>query len=201
MDNATATIPNDLSPADALRMPLHTRGISLNGWRRRDGLYDIEGELLDTKAYDHVTSLGQARGPGEPLHHMKIRLTVDEAMVVRAIAVAMPQAPFDTCQSGAPPLQKLVGATLGRGWRKAIDEAAGRAAGCTHPRELLPAMATAAFQAIPHYIGWQAKQRGEDLYAADTPPPAFGQCIGWDFDGPAVARVAPKFAGYRPPPR
>jgi hypothetical protein len=132
---------------------------------------------------------------------MKIRLTVDEGMVVHAIAVAMPQAPFDACQSGAPPLQKLVGATLGRGWRKAIDEAAGGTAGCTHLRELLPAMATAAFQAIPHYIGWQAKQRGEDLYAGDTPPAMLGQCIGWDFDGPAVARVAPKFAGYRPPPR
>ena len=181
------------------RVPLHNRRIELQGWRRTDGLWDIEGELLDVKNYDYVTSEGVPRKAGSPVHNMKIRLTVDAAMVVRAIDVAMPATPFAECHGGAAPLQALVGASLARGWRKAIDAAAGGIAGCTHLRELLPAMATAAFQTITHDVGMQKRARGEDPHASDKPPAAFGQCIAWDFDGAVMKRVAPKFAGYRPP--
>jgi len=190
---------NELPEPLPERVPLHRRHIDLQGYRRSDGLWDIEGELLDTKDYPYVNSEGLAHPAGAPLHHMKIRLTVDAAMTVRAIAVTMPTTPFPECQGGAAPLQALVGASVGRGWRKAIDAAAGGVAGCTHLRELLPAMATAAHQAISHDLVMQKRARGEDLYTGDRPPPAFGQCIAWDFDGPVMKRVAPKFAGYRRP--
>src|SRR3954451_8363882 len=39
-----------LSPP-APREMLHRRAIDIRGWRRDDGLYDIEAHLLDTKAY------------------------------------------------------------------------------------------------------------------------------------------------------
>ncbi|VTU36546.1 hypothetical protein H4CHR_03940 [Variovorax sp. PBS-H4] len=189
----------DLPPAEPGRVPLHTRRIEMQGWRRSDGMWDIEGELLDRKNYDYVSSEGQARAAGTPVHNMKIRLTVDAQMTVRAIQVAMPHTPFAECHGGAAPLQGLVGASLMRGWRKAIDEAAGGIAGCTHLRELLPPMATTAFQTVMHDITMGKRDRGEDVYAGDKPPAAFGQCIAWDFDGAVVKRVAPKFAGYRPP--
>ena len=60
-------------------------------------------------------------------------------------------------------------------------------------------MATAAFQTISHDLAIQKQARGEEPFAGDRPPASFGQCIAWDFDGPVVRRVAPKFAGYRPP--
>ena len=191
---------HDLPPAPE-RVPLHNRRIVLQGYRRADGRYDIEGELLDVKDYDYLNSEGETRPAGTPLHHMNIRLTVDAQMVVQAVAVAMPATPFPECHRGEAPLQALVGATLMRGWRKAIDAACGGIGGCTHLRELLPAMATAAFQAITHDLAMQKRARGEDPFASDQPPPSMGKCIAWDFDGPVVARVAPKFAGYRPPPR
>ena len=189
----------DLPPAPG-RVPLHNRRIEMQGFRRADGWYDIDGELLDVKHYDYVSSEGVAREAGTPLHHMKIRLTVDEHMVVRAVVVVMPATPFPECHGGEAPLQALVGATLARGWRKAIDAACGGIGGCTHLRELLPAMATAALQTITHDLVSQKRARGEPVYQGDKPPASFGQCIAWDFDGPVMKRVAPRFAGYRPPP-
>ena len=187
----------DLPPADE-RTPLHQRRIAMQGWRRADGLYDIEGELLDVKDYDHVSSEGQARPAGSPIHHMRVRLTVDRTLTVRGIAVAMPATPFPECLGGATPLQSLVGASLGKGWRKAIEAAAGGICGCTHLRELLPAVATTAHQTVSHDLAMERQRRGLNLFDADTPPASFGQCIAWDFDGPVVRRVAPRFAGYRP---
>ena len=40
-----------LSPP-APREPIHTRAIDLRGYRREDGLWDIEGHLTDVKCYD-----------------------------------------------------------------------------------------------------------------------------------------------------
>ena len=189
----------ELQPPVPDRVPLHRRTIALQGWRRPDGLWDVEGELLDTKAYGYTSSEGLPREAGAPLHNMRIRLTVDASMTVRAVDVAMPATPFPECHGGAAPLQALVGASLARGWRKAIDAAAGGTAGCTHLRELLPAIAPAAYQTSSHDLVMQRRARGEDVYAADKPPASFGQCIAWDFDGPVMKRVAPKFAGYRAP--
>ncbi|MGH7035691.1 MAG: DUF2889 domain-containing protein, partial [Stellaceae bacterium] len=37
--------------AAAPREPIHTRQIECRGFRRADGLWDIEGHLIDTKSY------------------------------------------------------------------------------------------------------------------------------------------------------
>lgn len=181
------------------RMPLHRRNIELQGYRRSDGMYDIEGELLDVKHYDYVNSDGNMRLAGQPLHRMKIRITVDSSMTLREIDAWMLATPFAECQGGTATLDCLIGTSLSAGWRQAIDRVAGRTAGCTHVRELLAAMATAAFQTVAHDLSMQRQSRGEPLYPSDTPPPMFGQCIAWDFDGPVVHRVAPQFFGYRAP--
>jgi hypothetical protein len=181
------------------RTPLHRRNIELQGYRRSDGLYDIEGELLDVKHYDYVNSDGNTRFAGQPLHRMKVRLTVDASMTLREIDAGMLATPFAECHGGVATLDSLIGTSLSAGWRQAIDRVAGRTAGCTHVRELLAAMATAAFQTVTHDLSVQRQARGEPLYPSDNPPPMFGQCIAWDFDGPVVKRVAPQFYGYRVP--
>lgn len=189
-DAIATTLPKD-------RTPLHRRRIELQGYRRSDGLWDVEGELVDVKHYDYVSADGAARRAGEPLHQMKVRLTVDATMTLIEIDAAMLATPFAQCLGGVATLDFLVGASLAKGWRQSIDRVAGRIAGCTHVRELLAAMGTAAFQTVAHDLAVQRQARGEPLYASDTPPPMFGQCISWDFDGPVVQRVAPHFAGYR----
>lgn len=185
-----------LSEASA-RTPLHTRKITFEGFVRDDGLFDIEGELIDSKSAPirmHERGLLPAGGA---IHHMRVRVTVDDTLTIRAIATAMDSAPFDNCQQAVDPVQKLVGATLGAGWRKAIEGAMGGVAGCTHLRELLFNLATAAFQTIPVHLSQQREARGE-VRDPEAPAPYFiGKCLSWDREGPVVQRVLPLY--YRPP--
>ena len=38
-------------PPPAARTPLHKRRLTIDGFEREDGLYDIEGRIVDTKPY------------------------------------------------------------------------------------------------------------------------------------------------------
>lgn len=186
-------------PAPAPRKPLHTRKISFEGFLRDDGLWDIDAELVDTKTYPMHMRQGRSLEPGDPIHHMRIRVTVDDALKITDIATAMNSAPFPECQWAADPMKKLIGVTLGAGWRKAIESAIGGVGGCTHLRELLFNVATAAFQTIPTYRDQQREARGEVQKAGSAPPYYLGKCKAWDFDGPVVERVMPLFYRWRPP--
>ena len=184
-------------PAPTARKPLHTRRISFEGFLREDGLWDIDAELVDSKSAPiqmHERGLLPAGGA---IHHMRVRVTVDDSLTIQAIATAIDSAPFGQCQQAIDPVQKLVGATLGAGWRKAIERAMGGVAGCTHLRELLFNVATAAFQTIPVHLSQQREARGE-VRDPDAPAPYFlGKCLSWDREGPVVQRVLPLY--YRPP--
>jgi hypothetical protein len=81
-------------------------------------------------------------------------------------------------------MDALIGARLGKGWRKTIQTHLGGIAGCTHLRELLSSLATAAFQSIPGALSGNGE---------DKPPLYLGTCKSWDFNGPVVMRIYPKF--------
>src|SRR3546814_11508950 len=56
------------------RTCLHNRTYDFHGYQRADGLWDIEGRIVDTKSYPFAN---QDRGeipPGEALHDMALRL-------------------------------------------------------------------------------------------------------------------------------
>ncbi len=185
-------------PEPAPRTHLHTRAVTYRGFHREDGLWDIEAEMCDTKTYPLERSERGHMPPGTPIHHMLIRVTVDDSFTIRAIATAMEHTPFGECQQGTDPMQKMVGATMGPGWRVAIERALGGIRGCTHLRELLFNMATAAYQTIPAYQNLLRRKAGVTLPESDKPPYHLGKCLAWDFDGPVVARHYPRFAGWQP---
>lgn len=182
-------------PASSPRRPIHTRKISFESFLRDDGLWDIDAELVDTKSVPVRMHERGDLAPGEPIHHMRIRVTVDDAMTIRDVATAMNSSPFSECQGAVDPMRKLVGVTLGAGWRKAIDGAIGGVTGCTHLRELLFNVATAAFQTIPVHRAQQRIARGEGV-DPDAPPSYLGKCLSWNLEGPVVQRLMPMF--YRP---
>lgn len=186
-------------PAPTARRHLHTRQVTSRGYLREDGLWDIDGELVDTKTYAYRNPDNRGRDPGEAVHHMVIRLTLDDTMTVRDAMAAMPATPFPECLGAANPVQGLIGATVGAGWRKAIDGAMGGTRGCTHLRELLAAMATVAYQTIPNYRAHERSLRGAPPVPASEPSPHMGQCLAWDFNGPVIARVAPQFVAWVSP--
>ncbi len=163
---------------------MHTRSVEYRGFQREDGLWDIEGELKDTKPYRFVIPEERTWEPEEAIHHMLIRVTIDDAMVIRDIVVDMDSFPHETCPQAIPPMQRFIGETLGRGWRQTIQRHLGGIQGCTHMRELLFNLATAAFQS----------KSGSFQPADPQLPPSFlGQCLTWDFSGPVVERLYPVF--------
>jgi len=177
-------------PTPAARQPMHTRRVNYQGFRRDDGLWEIEGELHDSKPFD-IDIRGEGRWAAhEPIHHMWIRVTYDEAMVIRDIAVAMDAFPHEPCPGILPNMQRMVGEVLGKGWRHTIQRHLGNTEGCTHLRELLYNLATAAMQTRAGAFSPRDDGR---------PPPHLGQCVSWDFDGPVVEKVYPMFFGWRPP--
>ena len=165
------------------RSLLHTREITFQGYAREDGLWDIEGHLKDFKTNPFQTS-AKTWQPGEAFHDMWVRVTLDKEFVIKAIEAVMDGQPHAECTAAITPMDSLVGERLGKGWRKTIDTHLGGIKGCTHLRELLFNLATAAYQSIP---GAFFDPNG------DKPPLYLGTCKSWDFDGPVVMRVYPKF--------
>ncbi len=184
-------------PAPQARTHLHTRAVVYRGYQREDGLWDIEAEMSDVRTYSMERSERDVP-PGTPIHGMAIRATLDDQMTIREIVTVSDHTPFGECQQGVDPMQQMVGATMGPGWRQAIEKALGGIRGCTHLRELLFNMATAAYQTVPVYRTRLRRLAGLPAIEGDAPPYHLGKCIAWDFDGPVVQRHYPKFVGWQP---
>jgi hypothetical protein len=163
---------------------LHTRDVVYRGYRRAGGGWDIEAEMRDTKTAD-MRVIGEGHLPaGEPVHHLAIRMTLDDELVVREMAVSMDSTPHPGCGQAQTSLEPLIGVKVGGGWRKTIESRIGGVQGCTHLRELLFNMATATFQTV---------HPGDSLVNSDKPPLFLGQCMTWDTRGPLVQRIMPQF--------
>jgi hypothetical protein len=179
-----------LSPP-APRRHLHTRNVIVEGFAREDGLWDIEGRMTDVKTYGFPNQdLGRIEA-GEPLHDMRVRLTIDKEMRVHGVEAATEASPFRICPEATPNYGRLVGATVGPGWRKAIREAVGGAQGCTHISELLAAMATVAVQTL------YAERERRASQAPRPPgerPKLIDSCYALRAEGEVVKRYWPEFS-------
>ena len=125
-----------LSPPSP-REPVHHRRIDCRGYRRADGLWDIEGHLTDTKSYPFTNSFRGEVAPGEPIHDMWLRLTVDdEFTVIRAEAATdagairgLPRDHAGIRQARRPDHRpRLAAGRAGAARRRAGMHASGRAA-------------------------------------------------------------------------
>lgn len=126
----------------------HQRTITLDGYVREDGLFDIEAELKDTKAYSFPSRAHGEIKQGEALHHMHVRVTVCENFEVKAAEAVTYAGPYHECPQGAKAIENLVGKTIQPGWKKIVQRAMGGQQGCTHITELMGPVATIAFQTI-----------------------------------------------------
>jgi hypothetical protein len=165
------------------REALHHRAIDIRGYRRGDGLYDIEGHLVDTKDYDFQLAAG-VRAAGEPVHGMWLRITVDRTLTIVDAAAAMDAMPYaDFCDQIVPAYRRLVGLAIRPGYHQRLKELLGGVRGCTHITELAGSLATAAYQTM-------AGQRAQD---PDRKPFQLDGCHALATDAPAVKRFYPKW--------
>ena len=124
----------------------HTRQIDCAGYRREDGLWDIEGHLVDTKPYAYVDRDAKEVAPQSPIHDMWIRLTIDMEMLIHQAEAKTDASPYPICAAVNPDFSLLEGITIGPGWIKIVMQRMGGALGCTHLVELLRPVATTAYQ-------------------------------------------------------
>ncbi|HEY0206880.1 MAG TPA: DUF2889 domain-containing protein [Acetobacteraceae bacterium] len=183
-----------LSPP-AERELLHTRAIELHGYRRADGLFDIEARLTDTKSYPFSNHDRGVIEPGIPLHGMLARMTVSEDMVITAFEAATEYGPYAICPSAAPNFARLAGLKIGRGFIKAANERVGGVHGCTHLRELLGQMGTVAFQTLYAVRSKRPPAADAAPNATETAgkPMMLGTCLAYAPDSPVVQRQWPAF--------
>lgn len=175
----------------AARRHLHTRTIHCEGFERDDGLWDIEARIIDTKTYASSEPYRGRREAGAHVHDMELRLTLGRDMVVRDIEVSTNHAPYDPCFTVAPAYKGLIGAKVGAGWRRAVNESVGGTKGCTHLRELLMPAATVAFQTIGSWPK-EGEVANEALPSQAAQRPYFlDGCKAWSADSPVVAKLFP----------
>lgn len=176
-----------LSPP-ARREPIHHRRVDCRGYRRADGLWDIEGHLTDVKGYAFVNSHRGKVEAGEPIHDMWLRLTLDDDLTVVGVEAATVAGPFAVCPAIAPAFARLEGLRIGPGWRRAVQARLGGVHGCTHLVELLGPLATTAYQTI-HV--WRAAR--EPRLETDRPPAHLDTCHALARDGEVVRQHYPRW--------
>ncbi|MFC7050341.1 DUF2889 domain-containing protein [Emcibacter nanhaiensis] len=179
------------SPAP--RKHLHTRTITYTGYERDDGLWDIEGHMTDTKTYAFENQWRGEIQPGEPVHEMWVRLTLDDNYVIQDIEAVTDNSPFEMCPAIVSSYKRLIGVRIGAGWRKHIRERVGGVAGCTHITELLYPLGTAAMQTMTPGLMKKAEEAGEDLTRPRQRPPVLNTCHAWATTSPAVKQFLPDY--------
>jgi hypothetical protein len=182
--------------SSAPREPIHTRRIECRGFRRSDGLWDIEGHMTDVKSYAFVNPEQVEVKADEPVHDMWLRLTLDDSLTIQAIEAVTDSSPFRICPDITPNFQRLVGLRLDAGYRRRAVELVGGAQGCTHLVELLGPMATTAFQTIAPILHRERAERAAAAGKTETSaerPTLLDTCHAFASDGPIVKRRWPAF--------
>ena len=150
--------PTSLPAAEVTREHVHQRQITVNGFVRSDGLYDIEAELTDHKTYSFPSDFRGTVTPDMPVHHMILRITMTDQRVITAAKVITVSGPYAVCPQANDVFDALVGLQIGPGWRKTVQAAIGGKHGCTHISELMGPVATIAYQTL---YGQQVRERRE----------------------------------------
>jgi hypothetical protein len=183
------------------RQHLHTRRVTCQGFFREDGLWDIEGRITDEKSYEHANEWRGALKPGDFVHDMSIRLTIDNKFTIVDVEAVTDKSPYRMCGDITPDFKKLIGLRIGGGFHRAVRERLGGIHGCTHIVELLGPVATTAFQTV-------ASKKAQDLSRAHrdktgTPaddadksrrkPYMLDSCHTWASDSEVTKRWVPDF--------
>jgi len=190
--------PSDLpfqADAAVAREELHHRRIDMRGFRRSDGLYEVEGQVTDRKPCDFTaTSGGDVVSAHEPIHDMGVRLVFDDDMRVHDVHTFTRAAPYAACPEGGRALQALKGVRMVSGWSREVRDRLGGARSCTHLKELLIPLATTAVQSL------SAVRAGRpETLDANGRPIKIDSCYAYAAEGELVLHRWPQF--HRPIPR
>jgi len=175
-------------PHSPHRTEIHLRRIEMRGFRRDDGLYEIDGRVVDTKTVPLQIPAGDARPAGAPIHDMWIRLVVDESLFVRDILAVTDASPYPVCREATAPMAVIVGERIEPGWSLMVKARLGGVTGCTHLMELLIPLATAAYQTLS-----TVRLRRPDVMARSGRPVKIDTCYAYASQRAVVRQRWPAF--------
>jgi len=164
---------------------VHTRRVRYEGYKRADGLWDIEAHITDVKSHDCQLRTGVRRA-GLPIHDMIVRVTIDRKLNVVDVLAVSDAVPYPGgCETIGPAYRKLIGLNLVKSFRDAVKERLGGVQGCTHITEILAGLPTAAIQSF-------AGEMREDR-APGRKPFQLDRCHAMDTSGPTVMQWYPEW--------
>lgn len=171
------------------REPAHRRTIVVEGYRREDGLLELDARLTDVKHRDYPLASG-LRPAGEPIHDMLLRMTIDAEFNIVDLVADSERVPYPGgCDTIAPAYRQLIGLNLIRGFRKTVGEMFADVRGCSHMTELLFSLPTAAIQTFATF----RTETGDD---DEQKPFQLDRCHALESSTETVRRFYPRW--YRP---
>ncbi len=175
-------------PKPSPRKKLHTRTVTCNGFLREDGLWEVEGQLLDTKTYSFENRWRGEITPGTPIHSLWLRLTTDDQLVVKDCIAVIEYSPFANCKTITERYEALIGKQIKPGWTRTIKTLLSGTKGCTHMTELLGPVSTTLFQTMATLKTGVAPE--PEL--SPTKPFYLNDCHMWAEDGEQVLAFHPE---------
>lgn len=185
--------PASNPPAKTRRL-LHRRAVECEGYLREDGFWEVEARLVDTKPFVQRDQFRGDLPPGTPVHDIRLRLAVDDSLIVREAETNMAATPYPTCIEVDGILQRLVGERIGPGWREIVRRKIGRLETCTHLAELLGPAVTTLFQTMSYGKRPDGSDSMDTHRETSERPFFINGCHSWRTDGPIVAKLFPQFA-------
>lgn len=178
-------------PQATERQKLHDRTIHCQGYKREDGLWDIEAHLQDFRSYEcsyHDTHRGGAIKIGEPVHDMLLRLTIDLDFMIHDAHASSDATPFPSCEQSTIVMKELIGLRIGTGWMREVRQRIAATQSCTHLMDLLAPIAATAYQTLHAELEARAKRR-----KIREKPKILDTCLALASDGEVVQIRWPEF--------
>ncbi|GAB4350847.1 MAG: DUF2889 domain-containing protein [Gammaproteobacteria bacterium] len=175
-------------PGAVERELIHTRQILCQGFKRRDGLWDIEAELTDVRTYGVDNEYRGRIEAGEPVHRMRLRVTLDIEFTIHDVEAESESVPAAACKTVTTGMKRLIGLKIRKGWMKQVHERVGGTRGCTHLIELLGPIGTTAYQTMYREVEEHARTLPER-----RKPRVIDSCVTWASGGEKVKRYWPEY--------
>jgi hypothetical protein len=173
-------------PKPEERELIQSRDIILRGYKRKDGLWDIEAHMKDVKTHDFPDEdRGGFIRAGETFHGIAIRITIDDDMVIKDACSSIDFAPFKICNQAEDYIKRIIGTKIKAGFKKHIFEIMPWVEGCTHVRDLLTVAAGVAYQTL-----WPVRN---SLKKPNQKPNLLNSCHAWDSNRETIKKYYPDY--------
>jgi hypothetical protein len=179
---------------------VHTRQIICHGYRRKDGLWQIEASVSDKKGQAVSFNSRPDVLPGELIHHLSLCVVIDDDYQIRDVEAKTMAAPWPACSEIATAYRKLIGLRIGPGFSRAVREILGGIQGCTHLNDLLVQIGNTYMQTTwPDHVARQGLEGDTQQLPDQRTQAIVDGCYAWRKDGAALKSEYPQLVADNGP--